>query len=49
MNEKLLKYLYDIKLAIDEIESFFAGKRNILLITLVIYFLNGQLKEIWKL
>ena len=32
MNEKLLKYLYDIKLAIDEI-----------------YFLNGQLKEIWKL
>ena len=28
MNEKLLKYLYDIKLAIDEIESFFAGKKK---------------------
>lgn len=23
MNEKILKYLYDIKLAIDEIDSFF--------------------------
>ena len=23
MNEKVLKYLYDIKLAIDEIDSFF--------------------------
>jgi uncharacterized protein with HEPN domain len=27
MNEKVLKYLYDIKLAIDEIESFFAGRQ----------------------
>ena len=26
MNEKVLKYLYDIKLAIDEIDSFFVGK-----------------------
>ena len=25
MNEKVLKYLYDIKLAIDEIDSFFVG------------------------
>ena len=23
MNEKILKYLYDVKLAIDEIDSFF--------------------------
>lgn len=28
MNEKVLKYLYDIKLAIDEIDSFFAGKKK---------------------
>jgi len=26
MNEKVLKYLYDIKLAIDEIELFFQGR-----------------------
>ena len=26
MNEKLLKYLYDIKLAIEEIDSFFINK-----------------------
>lgn len=26
MDEKVLKYLYDIKLAIDEIDSFFNGK-----------------------
>ncbi len=26
MNEKVLKYLYDIKLAIDEIESFFSSR-----------------------
>jgi len=26
MNEKILKYLYDIKMAIDEIESFFDHK-----------------------
>jgi uncharacterized protein with HEPN domain len=28
MNEKVLKYLYDIKLAIDEIDSFFDGKKK---------------------
>jgi len=28
MNEKVLKYLYDIKLAIDEIDSFFASKKK---------------------
>ena len=28
MNEKVLKYLYDIKLAVDEIESFFEGKKK---------------------
>lgn len=26
MNEKTLKYLFDIKLAIDEIDSFFEGR-----------------------
>ncbi len=26
MNEKILKYLYDIKLAIDEIDSFFINR-----------------------
>lgn len=39
MNEKILKYLYDIKQAIDEIDSFFIDnekrfesyKRNVLL------------------
>ncbi|HPH82285.1 MAG TPA: hypothetical protein PL185_06910 [Flavobacteriales bacterium] len=39
MNEKILKYLYDVKLAIDEIDSFFidnekrfeAYQKNILL------------------
>lgn len=25
MDEKVLKYLYDVKIAIDEIESFFVG------------------------
>ena len=25
MNERILKYLFDIKIAIDEIESFFIG------------------------
>jgi len=29
MNEKVLKYLYDIKLAIDEIDSFFAGQKKL--------------------
>lgn len=28
MNEKVLKYLYDIKLATDEIDSFFIGKQK---------------------
>jgi uncharacterized protein with HEPN domain len=28
MNEKLLEYLYDIKLAVDEIDSFFEGKKK---------------------
>jgi len=28
MNEKVLKYLYDIKLAVDEIDSFFASKKK---------------------
>jgi uncharacterized protein with HEPN domain len=28
MNEKVLKYLYDIKLALDEIDSFFAGRKK---------------------
>jgi uncharacterized protein with HEPN domain len=28
MNEKVLKSLYDIRLAIDEIESFFAGRER---------------------
>ncbi|HRT81357.1 MAG TPA: DUF86 domain-containing protein [Bacteroidales bacterium] len=26
MNEKVLKYLYDVKLAIDEIDSYFIGR-----------------------
>ena len=28
MNEKVLKYLYDIKLAVDEIDTFFEGKKK---------------------
>jgi uncharacterized protein with HEPN domain len=28
MNEKLLKYLYDIKIAIDEIDSYFIGREK---------------------
>ncbi len=28
MNEKVLKCLYDIKFAIDEIDSFFAGRQK---------------------
>lgn len=28
MDEKILKYLYDIKLAIDEIDSFFVGRQK---------------------
>jgi len=40
MNEKILKYLYDVKLAIDEIDTFFIDnekryeeyQKNILLI-----------------
>jgi len=28
MNEKILKYLYDVKLAIDEIASFFIDNEN---------------------
>jgi len=29
MNEKILKYLYDIKLAIDEIDSFFLNRQRL--------------------
>ena len=29
MNEKVLKWLWDVKLAIDEIESFFNGQKMI--------------------
>lgn len=29
MNEKVLKYLYDIKLALDEIDFFFLNKKRI--------------------
>ena len=28
MNEKVLKYLYDIKLALDELDSFFGGRKK---------------------
>lgn len=29
MNERALKYLYDIKFAVDEINSFFVGRQRI--------------------
>ena len=28
MNEKILKYLYDVKLAIDEIDNFFIDNES---------------------
>ena len=43
MDEKLLKWLYDIKLAIEEIDSFFEEHPND-----YTEYQNEQSREIWK-
>ncbi len=48
MNEKVLKCLYDIKLAIEETDSFFIGRQKLFDEYAKDMMLNRLLKETWR-
>ena len=49
MDERILKWLYDINFALIEIESYFEGKEKTFLNTKKILCSKEQLKETWRL